>query len=324
MFVFLVSCKSASALTISPARIEVSGDPGITIVKEITLLNDSKGEETYYVSYANFEAQGESGSPLFVEPKNDLGTWMNAGETVTLKPDESKKINLTIDVPNDAYAGGHFAVVFFGSNPNNGGQVSVGAKTGTLVLLSVNGDVLEAGGLVSFNTTGHKFFYNSLPVSLEYRWKNDGNDRVKPEGKVTIRNLFLFPSARINANAVSGNILPHSTRLFNLEWLKYKADKKIDVSNSFFQSYFDRVSYQWKNFAVGPYIANLNLMYGTENMHSKKTTFFFVFPWQLLIIIFIILGIVFYVGKKLLKGYNRRIIKKARLGMQAPNDANHV
>jgi hypothetical protein len=326
LFVFFFSSHSAHALTISPARIEVSGDPGTTVTKEITLFNDSKtGEETYYVTYSNFEAQGETGSPLFVEPKSGLGTWMNAGESITLKSNESKKITLTINIPSDAYSGGHFAVVFFGNNPaDGGGQVSVGAKTGTLILLTVTGDVLEAGGLSSFNTQNNKFFYNSLPVNLEYRWKNDGNDRVKPEGKVTIRNMFYIPVARINANSVSGNILPHSTRLFNIEWIKHKAGKNEIIPTSFMGSYFNRVSYQWKNFAVGLYFANLNLVYGSQNNHSSKMAFFFVFPWQLLIIIFIVLIIVFFTGRKLLKIYNKRIIERARLGMNIPNDANHV
>lgn len=324
-FMFFVFNSSAHALTISPARIEVSGDPGATITKEITLLNDSKaGEETFYVSYANFEAQGETGSPLFVEPKNDLGTWMDAGQAVTLKANESKKINLTINIPNDAYAGGHFAVVFFGNNPNNEGQVSVGAKTGTLVLLSVNGNVLEAGGLSYFNTQNNKFFYNSLPVNLEYRWKNDGNDRVKPAGEVTIRNMIYLPAARINANSVSGNILPHSTRLFSVEWLKYKVNASEMTSTSFIGSFFNRVSYQWKNFAMGPYIANLNLVYGTENLKSSKSVFFFVFPWQLLLVIIIILAIVLFIGKKLLKIYNRNIIEKARMAMKQEKEVNRV
>ena len=324
---FFFSHQSVQALTISPARIEVSGDPGTTITKEITLLNDSQaGEETYYISYANFEAQGETGSPLFVEPKGDLGTWMEAGESVTLKANESKKITLNINIPEDAYAGGHFAVIFFGNNPSNGGQVSVGAKTGTLILLSVNGDVLEAGGLVSFNTLKNKFFFNTLPVGLEYRFKNDGNDRVKPEGKITIRNTFYIPVERIDANSVSGNVLPHSTRLFNVEWIKHKIEGNTEgSSNSFMSKYFDKVSYQWENFALGLYIAKLNLVYGTSDIHSDKTAFFFVFPWQLMIIILIILVIIFFVGKKLLRIYNKRIIEKARLGMtNTPNDANHA
>ena len=326
LFIFLFSFRDAYALTISPARIEVRGDPGTTITKEITLLNDSKsGEETYYVSYSNFEAQGETGSPLFVEPKGDLGTWMDAGQSVTLKANESKKIILTINIPTDAYSGGHFAVVFFGNNPaGDGGQVSVGAKTGTLVLLTVNGNVLEAGGLSSFNTQNHKFFYNTLPVNLEYRWKNDGNDRVKPEGKVIIRNMFYIPVSKIDANAVSGNILPHSTRMFNIEWLKYKRDKNEVLPDSFIGKFLNKVNYQWKNFAAGFYFAKLDLVYGLQNNHSSKIAVFFVFPWQLLTIIFIILVIVFFVGKKLLKGYNKRIIERARLGMNIPNDANHA
>jgi hypothetical protein len=312
-FVFFFVGHNAQALTISPARIEISGDPGTTVTKEITLLNDSNsGPQTYYVTYANFEAQGETGSPLFVDPVDDLGTWMTTSATsVTLAPNETKNITLSINIPKDAYAGGHFAVVFFGNSPE-GGQISVGAKTGTLVLLSVNGNVLEAGGLVSFNTLKHQFFYNSLPVSLEYRWKNDGNDRVQPVGSVTMHDLFYIPIARIDANPVIGNILPHSTRLFNLEWSKQNADLNSVAPTSFIASFFDRATYQWNNFAVGLYFAKLNLAYGAENLHSSKTAMFFVFPWQLLLCLLVLLLIVLFFGRILLKRYNRYIIEKAR------------
>jgi hypothetical protein len=322
-FVFV---NRASALTISPARIEISGDPGTIITKDITLFNDSKNiSETYYVSYANFEAQGETGSPRFVEPKNGLGTWMNAGTSITLEAGKSKTIPLVINIPKDAYAGGHFSVVFFGNSPNvkDGGQVSVGAKTGTLVLLSVNGDVLEAGGLADFKTENNKFFYNSLPVNFQYRWRNDGNDRVKPEGNIIIHNIVYFPVAKINANSVSGNILPHSTRLFDVEYVKFHLDTKVKSNDSFINSYFEKVYYQWKNFALGPYVANLDLVYGEAQNHSSKYTFFFVFPWQLLIIIFIVLIILFFIGRTLIRKYNRHIIKMARMGMQTPNDVHH-
>ncbi len=316
-----------SALTISPARLEVSGDPGTTITKDITLFNDSKNSsETYYISYSNFEAQGETGSPRFVEPKSDLGTWMNAGESVVLEAGKSKTIPLTINIPKDAYAGGHFAVVFFGSNPDakDGGQVSVGAKTGTLVLLTVSGDVLEAGGLSDFKTKDNIKFYNSLPVSFQYRFKNDGNDRVKPDGEITIHNMVYFPTAHIDANSVSGNILPHSTRLFDIDWAKNSDKSNIKIPSNNILSFFSKVSYQWKNFAVGPYVANLDLVYGTSGTHSTKSTFFFVFPWQLLLIVFIILIIVFFIGINLIKKYNRYIIKMARAGNSLPNDASHV
>jgi hypothetical protein len=323
-FSFSFISHKAEALTISPARMELSGDQGTTVTKDITLINDTASDATYYVTYANFESQGETGSPLFVEPKSDLGTWMTTDKSVTLAPQESKVVPVTITIPKDAYAGGHFAVVFFGNAPSGGGQVSVGAKTGTLILLTVNGDVLEAGGLASFNTLKHKYFYNSLPISFEFRWKNDGNDRVKPDGNISIRSLFFIPVGHIDANAVSGNILPHSTRLFNIDWIKLPADKNDNIkSASFINSYFKIVSFQWHNFAVGPYLAHLDLVSGIDKIHSTKNVIFFVFPWQLLLLMVIILIPIFFIGRFALRRYNKKIIEKARLGMNTPSDANN-
>ena len=304
-----------SALTISPDRIEVTGDPGTTITKDITLFNDNKNSsETYYVSYSNFDAQDETGSPHLIETKNDLGTWMNAGTSVVLEPGKFKTIPLSITIPKDAFPGGHFAIVFFGNYPNtkDDRQVSIAAKMGTLILLSVNGNILEAGGLSEFKTKDSKFFYNSLPFTFLYRFKNDGNDRIKPEGNITIHNIFYFPSARIDANSVSGNILSHSTRLFNVDCIKYSKNNKTQIPTGLVSSYFDQVSYQWHNFAVGPYLANIDLTYGRDKTQSSKYTLFFVFPWQLLIVIFIILVIIFLIGRILIKKYNRYIIKKAQ------------
>ena len=48
----------------------------------------------------------------------------------------------------------------------------------TQILLSVKGNVLEAGGLLDFKLKDNKIFYNSLPVSFIYRFKNDGDDRI--------------------------------------------------------------------------------------------------------------------------------------------------
>ncbi len=336
LFIFFGSIPNKTeALTLSPARMELKGDPGTTVTKNITLINDTKDTATYYTSYANFEAQGETGSPSFVEPKGDLGTWMSTDKTITLKPQEIKTIPLTISIPKDAYAGGHFAVAFFGSQPsNNGGQVSVGAKTGVLVLLTVNGDILEAGGLASFNVykTGKdnklisKRFFTTLPVTFQYRWKNDGNDRVKPEGKISLRSLYFIPVGHIDANEVSGNILPHSSRLFTIDWIKHARDIKegADIkSNSIIKSYFNEVGYQWKNFAVGPYLAHLDLVSGINKVHSTKNVILFVFPWQLLIVIFIILAILLVLLKTILKSYKNKIIKQARLSMNTQNDASN-
>ena len=321
---------TVNALTLTPARYEINGNPGETLTEEIILINETSKVETYYSSFSNFEAQGESGSPAFVEPKDDLGTWMTAGEaSVTLAPGQQKVVPFTIRIPENAEPGGHFAVIFFGTSPaGGGGQVAVGAKTGALVLLSVNGDVKEEAGLLNFNTVGSKFFYNTLPVGLEYRFRNDGGDRIKPEGQIKIRNTVFLPTDYLNANPVEGNVLPNSIRKIQINWQKYEHPNTYVVPNNFFKKFWSDVYYQWKNFAVGLYSAKLDVAYGSEDIHVTKTTFFFVFPWQLVLVMLTAFVIVFFGGKVFIRRYNKYIIKKAtegtRNGTGSPSRPSNV
>lgn len=306
----------ALALSLSPARIEINGNPGETIQKELLLINESDTIiGTYYSSYANFEASGDTGNPSFVEPKYDIDTWMEVPDAINLKPKEAKKVDLIIKIPTNAEPGGHFGAVFWGTSPNTPGSgVSIGAKTGVLVLLSVNGEVKESGGLVDFSVANNKFWHTTLPVSFTYRFKNDGGDRIKPAGKITMRNIVYLPSDKIDANPTSGNILPNSTRRFNVDWIKYERAKDYIAPTNKFSKFFDDALYEWRNFAFGPYFAKLNLLYGTEATRVTKTAFFFVFPWQLLICLIVILSLIYFGGKKLIKRYNRYIIQRAQAG----------
>lgn len=315
LIVFFLFASEVSALTLSPIRFEISGNPGETIRQEITLINETNKTETYSVSYSNFEAQGESGEPSFVVPKDGLGTWIKTEvASVVIPPKQQKIIPFTVSIPKDAEPGGHFAVIFWGTPAGTSSSVSIGAKTGILVLLSVKGDVKKDAGLLNFNTVGKKFWYNTLPVSFEYRFKNDGGDRIKPEGKVTIRNTIFFPTEYLDANPVSGNILPSSTRKLKVDWLNYERPEGYVVPTGFFDKFWSDVGYQWKNFAVGLYSARLNVAYGDADERAKATVFFFVFPWQLVLVMIVVGFVGIWGGRKGLKRYNKYIIKKAQLG----------
>jgi len=298
---------------VSPPRIEIKGNPGETIKQEMTLTNDTDVNQMYYSSFANFEAQGESGNPSFVESKDDLDKWISVQESVALPPGGSVIVPVVINIPQNAEAGGHFAAVFWGTNPSGTGTsaVSIGAKVGMLILLSVTGDVEESGGLLSFDTTDNKIFYNSLPISFTYRFSNNGGDRIKPTGKITMHDLLYIPEDSIDANPTNGNILPSSIRRFDIDWVKNPRNKDYVAPNNKIKKFFEDATYQWQNYAFGPYFAKLSLEYGAGNIHMSKYAFFFVFPWQLLICLFIIFIIIFFGGKRLIKRYNRYIIQSA-------------
>jgi hypothetical protein len=310
---YSISPGTVSAITLSPTRFELQGNPGETLEYELSIINESQKTEIYYVSYSNFEAQGESGDPAFTPATDGLGTWIKIPETsVGVGPQEEKKVPFKINIPKDATPGGHFAVVFFGNQPpsTDGSAVGVGSQAGVLILLSVNGEVKQEAGVYDFNTAKKQFFYKTLPVAFEYRLKNDGGDRVKPEGKIRIHNTLFIPTERIDANPSSGNVLPGSTRKYNVTWVESPREENFREKTSFLGKFWDNAVYEWKNFALGFYTANLLVEYGNDK--ASDWTFFFVFPWELTIILIIVLSILYFVGKKLITKYNRYIIEKAR------------
>ncbi|MCX7616313.1 MAG: DUF916 domain-containing protein [Patescibacteria group bacterium] len=314
------------ALTISPPRMELSGNPGTEVKGEITLFNEENEAKVLYSSIQNFEARGESGAPYFLPEKKDLATWITIEEQVSLNPGERKTIPFVVKIPQNAEPGGYFAAIFFGTAPPQveGGQVSVSSKLGALILLRVAGEVEEKGGLLEFKTEKGRI-YNSLPVVFVYRFFNDGGDRIKPEGEIRIKNVFGVTTAVLDANKGEGNVLPRSVRKLSAVWhtknqkigsLTKKEElaifEKITREEGIKKGFFEKVKDQWNNFAFGPYQARLSLIYGSNNKKEEASYWFFIIPWQLLIVlilIFIVLGSLFYLG---IKKYNRWIIKKAQ------------
>lgn len=320
---FFVFFSSAQALTIAPARVEISGNPGQTITGEYLLRNEEKTPGTFYSSFENFEAQGETGSPNFVGGTEGLATWIDSSEEIFIGPGESKKLLYSITIPANADPGGHFAAIFWGTTKpgsKGSGQVSVGAKIGIVMLLRVSGNVEEGGGVLSFETLDEQKaeeeeiktqkMFMMLPVDFNYRFQNSGGDRIKPKGTVTIKNMLGMTTEVLDANTSAGNVLPKSIRKFKLSWDKVDEEEKAKEGKiEKPEGFFDTVKYQMSHFALGMYTAHLELTYGAENeLSDYAKARFFVLPWQLLTIVFAVL-ILFLL---LLKSYNKMIIKKAQ------------
>ncbi|MDP2643028.1 MAG: hypothetical protein Q8P62_04255 [Candidatus Peregrinibacteria bacterium] len=316
----LTVSSSAFALTVSPTKIELKGDPGQVVSGDFELLNEQKNPITLYPSYENFEASGEDGTPNFVAGDYDLAVWMKAQDSVTLKAGEYQKIPFTITIPKDADAGGHYAAVFWGTNPpaaSGETSVSIGAKTGILILLTVSGDVKEGGSLLEFSAKENQRFFTSLPIDFYYRFQNGGGDRLKPTGTVKIKNTFWLTADEFDANKTNGNVLPNSTRRFVTTWDGIdKDDLKEDVvlkdeNLGGKKGFFDTVSYQWNHFAMGMYTAKLGLTYGSDAKIAGDSFIFFVLPWQLMIVMALIILVVFFVLRFGIRKYNKWVINNA-------------
>ena len=191
---WLIFVQSVFALTISPVKMEIKGDPGQTIHGQVELVNEQDETKTFYSSAANFEARGESGAPYFLpDTANGLASWVSVQERVILANGERKTIPFTIQIPKGTEAGGYFAAIFWGTSPPQAqgeGQVAVGGKLGVLILLSVAGEIKEDGGLLDLKIdTGRVSSF--LPITFVYRFSNDGSERIKPVGELKVKYIPL-------------------------------------------------------------------------------------------------------------------------------------
>jgi hypothetical protein len=301
---FTVVQYHAHALTISPTKLEVAGDPGQTIIGEIELFNEQDEAKLFYTSYENFEPRGETGAPYFVGGGSGLATWLTTQTSVSINAGERVLVPYTLTIPADATPGGYFAAVFFGSNPPGtgeaGGEISIGGKVGSLVLLRVNGTVAESGGLLDFSTLSGKTLFTSVPVILSYRFNNTGGDRVIPRGDLVVKNTLGMTVKTLPVNPTEGSVLPNSVRKFEVIW-----NGQDDTTKP--EKFWEVVKYQAQNFHLGLYSVTMSIVWGETQQHSSETIRLVLLPWQLLMIVGLGL-IIFYIVLKL---YNRIIIARA-------------
>lgn len=310
--------QTASALTVSPARVEVSGDPGAFVNGEIVLFNNDLEEKTYFISSENFEPRGDSGAPYFIGKNGGLATWISVeGTSVVIPPQGEVSVPYTIRIPSSTTPGGYFAAIFFGTQPPSGsvdgGDVAVGGKIGVLILLRVNGDIEESGGLVSFEALNSRKFFTQTPIVMQYRFNNTGGDRVVPRGSVFVKNMFGSTIEELKANANEGSVLPGSMRRFEMVWgdiLGVSQSVEGEVVETL--NFFEHARLQLKDFRFGRYRIDIDIVWGQSGTQTAKNHFFvYIIPWQLLVIIITLFTLVTFMFKRFLKKYNQMILKNA-------------
>ncbi|MEK7637394.1 MAG: hypothetical protein AAB402_03360 [Patescibacteria group bacterium] len=308
--------QASQAISLVPPTLEFSTQPGQTLTGRVKVYNDTKDFQTYYLSTSNFTAGGETGEPKFdfTTDVSDLADWIKPDvNQLDLQPGGQASINLSIAVPTAASPGGHYAGVFFGTTPPDAGNVRVQQRTGTLVILRVEGDIREAAQVAQFAVADSQGSGSHLPISLVLRVQNTGNTHFRPKGFVTIRNMFGGVAATIDVNPKEGAVLPDSVRRFDLTWKKDAAS--LPAAN-----FFGQVGQEWNNFAFGAYTADLAATYGTTNQNLTAALKVVVVPWRLLLLIVVLLAIVILILTFGIRRYNAAIVKRAERQLKQPNN----
>lgn len=305
--------SQSQALTISPAKFILEADPGETLETQMSVLNDHDTTLTFYPVFERYTTRGDE--PIFIPETTGLPSWIaTVPAQLTLGPKGMGNVSVLIKVPKDAEPGGHYAVIFWSSaSPGKSAEesgMSIVTRVGSLVLLEVSGNVVESAEIDNFKAP--KTLFSRLPVGFSYDLKNTGTVHLAPEGKLIIKNIFGRTSAILEVNPANLYALPGTIRNFSTQnWEPEGGMPKIEG-----EGFFSELKREKVGFALGYYRANLDLEYGKEGKQTAQASFgFFVFPWRIITISVLILGLLLLLLTKGVQKYNQWVIKKVKASL---------
>jgi hypothetical protein len=298
----LVSAQSGSgqALEIGPPVITLSGNPGETVETTIS-LRDISSTDLYVSAQVNdFEANGEDGTPKVILDEDvttpySFKEWLRPIAPLVLEPREIRSLKVYIDIPDSASPGGYYGIVRFTGVPPEleGTGVSLNASLGSLIFLKVNGEANEELALEEFSASSGgitSWILEGTPITFTQRIKNTGNTFEQPVGLITVKDMFGKTIATIPVNEEQRLIIGNSTRKF---------EQTLDSS-----ILGDKILF-------GKYTAEFTMSYGTSSTELTDTMSFWVIPYKLIGMGIILLIVLFFALRFLIRRYNRLIVHRA-------------
>ncbi len=271
-----------AGFAVSPPSFEINANPDDLIKNTIKIENLSSGDISIKTEARNFVAYGEGGQVSLTDEESSfsISKWVKIDkDTFTISPKSFALVSFELQVPKNAEAGSHYGAIVFSTVPDSkSGQNSatVAQEIGSLILVKLPGNTYENAKLISFEPLTQ--FFKDPNITLNYLIENTGNVHIKPYGFITITNIF---GGKTKSIEIKGhNILPGSKRLVS-------QDFKLD--------------------GIGPYKADLNLLYSGGGRLIRGQTQFVALNLPKLKTVLIILGILILVYLVLRKRINRAI-----------------
>ena len=202
----------------------ISLQPGEKTQVSINVRNNSQQtiELESFVLDMIVDEDGSTPMPVTDEVSNrwGLASWL----TITpsrhvLKPREINRINILIEIPEDALPGGHYAMVLHQpvTKEVQAGQEmtasGISQRTGTLIYVIVEGPINEEAFIRDF---AFPKFTEYGPVPFDFKIENMSDIHISPQMGVEIYNIFGKKLETIPVG--SKNIFPLTNRDFDGTW----------------------------------------------------------------------------------------------------------
>lgn len=223
-----VSAAGESSLTFGPTSQRVSLQPGEKYRSSVIVSNPatSAGDTKFALFVYPYTVTNDNYDPAFdkMNTYTQIVDWITLDKTEgTLAPNDNMEIGFTIDVPEDAPAGGQYAAIvaqdMTNLENNNSGNVQIASisAVGSIVVADVAGQTREYGEIFENNMPT---FVMSAPFTASAGVKNTGN--VHTDAKSVLQIWPLFSGEEIYTNEESEDneqlVLPDTTRYFFNTW----------------------------------------------------------------------------------------------------------
>jgi hypothetical protein len=311
VIVMITSSRASAAspsfnLTTSPLPVSLSTLPGKTVTAPIRVQNTGTQAVRIKVTLMKFSAFGSSGQPqiLTPQPKDEFIKWASFSQTSFIaQPNVFNTVTMTIKVPQQAAFGYYYAVVFNQDSSNDPTpaatrQNKVNGAVATLLLLDVNAPGEKRQATVTRFTSAKKL-YQYLPAKFTVQVKNTGNVHIVPTGNIFISRSQKTNLAVLSINKEQGNILPNSSRNFDVEWSDgfpvYQVKRINDqvISDKRGQP-IQSLQYNFNHLSklrIGKYYAHMTLVYndGKRDVPIEGAVSFWVIPWLPILVLTLVL-----------------------------------
>ena len=219
-----VHAANDAGVSISPAIIEETIQPGTTKEYSVAIQNQNNYEQIFYVSTKNIVDVEDGGVPVFSSNQlektgMELTDWIKLSiDKITLPPGATQQLNFSVEVPTDAPPGSHFGSIFISVDPPDIKEsgAAVAYQVANIISLRVAGEANEVANIRQFST--NSFFYGTKNVDFSVRIENEGNVLVRPSGPLEIKNMLGQKVDTIVFNESQGAIFPGKVREYKINW----------------------------------------------------------------------------------------------------------
>jgi hypothetical protein len=214
-----------TGISIKPATIEETLEPGVEKKYSITVENLDSAEQLFYVFTRNISSVRAGGVPVFASDNlektgYELAEWITLDVSQIFVPGRGKtSVDFTMNVPEEATPGSHFAGVFISAEPPEieKSGAAVGYQVVNIVSIRVAGDAVEMASIRQFSTS--KFLYGSQNIDFLVRIENTGNVLVRPAGPLEIFNMLGNKVGDVFFNPNQSAVFPQDIREFSgINW----------------------------------------------------------------------------------------------------------